>query len=144
MQATLLIELLSEELPPKSLSTLSLNFADSIRESLVSQGLLAPTVANYRRYATPRRLAVLLPKVLTATSDRQSEVFGPSVTAAPQAVAGFAKRHGVEVKALEQRETAKGKVFFAKVTRKGATLDAVLANIVDEAVKKLPIPKMMR
>jgi glycyl-tRNA synthetase beta chain len=64
--------------------------------------------------------------------------------APPEAVAGFARKHRVAVDALEQRDTPKGRVFVAQVTIEGASLDKVLVDIVREAVKKLPIPKLMR
>lgn len=144
MEATLLVELLTEELPPKSLSKLTQAFAGEIFNGLVQHQLKPRDFAGWRVFATPRRLAVSIPKVLDVANDRQGEISGPSVNAAPQAVAGFAKKHGVDVKALEQRDTPKGRIFFANFRVKGAALDAVLANIVSEALKKLPIPKVMR
>jgi glycyl-tRNA synthetase beta chain len=87
---------------------------------------------------------VQVPNVLDMASDQSRDFTGPSVKAPPEAVAGFAKKHGIDVEALEQRDTPKGRVFVANVTLKGAALDAVLAEIVVEALKKLPIPKIMR
>src|SRR6266850_4881293 len=145
MKASLLIEMLTEELPPRSLARLERAFAEALCEGLVSSRLLeSPTYDSQKILATPRRLAVIISQVLDAASDRQIEVTGPSVKAPPEAVAGFAKKHGVDAKALEQRDTPKGKGFVANVTSKGAALDAVLAEIVVEALKKLPIPKIMR
>ncbi len=69
---------------------------------------------------------------------------GPSVKAPPEAVAGFARKNGVETAALERRDTPKGAVFVARTTLKGAVLDAVLADVVNDATRKLPIPKVMR
>jgi glycyl-tRNA synthetase beta chain len=59
-------------------------------------------------------------------------------------VAGFARKNGVDVAALEQRDTPKGIFYFAHTTLKGASLNSVLAKIVDEVLQKLPIPKVMR
>jgi glycyl-tRNA synthetase beta chain len=144
-KSTLLVELLTEELPPHSLAQLGRAFAEGLQDGLVSSHLLqAPTCDSQKVLATPRRLAVLIPQVPAAAADRQSEITGPSVKASAEAVAGFAKKQGIDVKALGQRDTPKGKVFVAKVRVKGAALDAVLAGIVNEAVKKLPIPKVMR
>jgi glycyl-tRNA synthetase beta chain len=142
--ATLLVELLTEELPPKSLATLALNFAASIRDDLMASKLLAPTVSFTTDLATPRRLAVLIPAVSDSAPAEQREVAGPSTNAAPAAIAGFAKKHGVEVGALERKQTPKGDVFVARVKSGGASLDTSLAGIVDKAIKKLPISKMMR
>ena len=144
MRATLLVELLTEELPPKSLAQLGAAFAQGVRDGLVAHRFVAGPGAPQRVLATPRRLAVQVPEALDRAEDRQSEVSGPPVGAPAQAVAGFAKKQGVEVSALEQRDSAKGKVYVAKVSHKGGTLDALLAGIVSEAVRKLPIAKVMR
>src|SRR5882672_9428478 len=144
METTLLVELLTEELPPRSLAHLGRAFEEGIYDELVLRRLLVARSRNPRALATPRRLAVQVPNVLDRASDEPRDFTGPSVKAPPEAVAGFAKKHGTDVKALEQRDTPKGRVFVAKVILKGAVLDAVLAEIVAEALKKLPIPKIMR
>lgn len=141
--ATLLVELLTEELPPKALSLLARFFADEVANGLI-RCQLKQRVPDWRSLATPRRLAALVPGVLAVAQDRPEEKPGPSINAPPEAVAGFAKKHGIEVNALARRDTPKGAVYVARVTLKGAVLDAVLAEIVGEAVRKLPIPKTMR
>jgi glycyl-tRNA synthetase beta chain len=144
MEATLLVELLTEELPPKSLGKLGQAFADEVFNGLVQHQLKLRDFAGWRIFTTPRRLAVLIPRVVDVAGDRKTEVSGPSITAAPQAVAGFAKKHGIDVSSLEQRDTPKGKVFVANLTVRGVALNGVLASIVGDALKKLPIPKVMR
>src|SRR6267142_5442791 len=141
---SLLVELLTEELPPKSLARLGRAFEEGIYDGLILRGLLIAPSRHPKALATPRRLAVQVPNVLDMASDQPRDFTGPSVKAPPEAVAGFAKKHGTDVKALEQRDTPKGRDFVANVTLKGAALDAVLAEIVVEALKKLPIPKIMR
>jgi len=141
---SLLVELLTEELPPKSLAHLGRAFEEGIYDGLVSRGLLIAPSRHPKALATPRRLAVQVLNVLDMASDQSRDFTGPSVKAPPEAVAGFAKKHGIDVEALEQRDTPKGRVFVANVALKGAALDAVLAEIVVEALKKLPIPKIMR
>ena len=141
---TLLVELLTEELPPKSLLALSTNFADEIFNGLVRYQLKLREFAGRRIFATPRRLATLIPDVLAQGQDRSNEVQGPSVTAPPEAVAGFARKNGVSVEALAQQDTPKGRVFVARTIIKGASLLTVLPDIVSEAVKKLPVRKAMR
>jgi glycyl-tRNA synthetase beta chain len=140
----LLVELLTEELPPKSLALLGQFFADEVFNSLVRYQLKQRDFAGRRTFASPRRLATFVPKVLAAAQDRSSEVPGPSVKAPPEAVAGFARKNSVAVGALEQRDTPKGGVYVARVTLKGVALDAMLAEIIDEALEKLPTPKTMR
>jgi glycyl-tRNA synthetase beta chain len=139
-KAALLIELLTEELPPRSLPALARAFSAAVQDALASSRLLEKKQEPRKILATPRRLAVLVAEVVDAAGDRQSEASGPSVKAPAEAVAGFAKKHGVEVKALEQRDGR----FVAKVTAKGARLDAVLGEIVGQAIRQLPIAKLMR
>src|SRR3974390_1198338 len=141
---SLLVELLTEELPPKSLRQLSETFADEVFDRLVKYQLKLGDFAGRRVFATPRRLATLIPDVLAAGQDRSNDEPGPSVIAPPEAVAGFARKKGVPPGALLQQDTPKGRVFIARTTIKGALLAAVLPEILGETVKKLPIRKAMR
>ena len=143
MEATLLVEILTEELPPKSLSRLSLAFRDALLADLKKDGFLSDA-SSAKAFATPRRLAVQVTAVLAKSPDIAREVQGPSISAPANAVAGFAKKNGVSAEALEQRDTPKGRVFVARVTAQGRLLDATLAAKIEEALKKLPIPKLMR
>src|SRR5438132_957009 len=92
---TLLIELLTEELPPKALMGLGQIFADEVLNGLVQHQLKLREFKGRQIFATPRRLATLIPDVLVAAPDRSSEVSGPPAKAPPEAVAGFARKHGV-------------------------------------------------
>jgi len=141
--ATLLVELLTEELPPKTLARLAGAFSEQILRGLADRGLAASD-GGARFFATPRRLAATVSQVADVGADRTAEIQGPSVSAPAKAVEGFARKHGVSIDALQQRETPKGKVWLARVESKGASLDAVLADIVSESVRKLPIAKLMR
>ncbi|KPK09216.1 MAG: glycyl-tRNA synthetase subunit beta [Betaproteobacteria bacterium SG8_39] len=142
--ATLLVELLTEELPPKSLERLSLALRDEIANGLLRHQLANGDAGAARAFATPRRLAMCMPGVAARAPDRMTEVQGPSVSAPAKAAEGFAKKHGLALAALEQRETPKGNVWLARVQIKGASLDSVLAEVVSDAVRKLPIAKLMR
>jgi glycyl-tRNA synthetase beta chain len=144
MPESLLVELLTEELPPKALSALGLAFANGIRDELVALGLAPRTGKLESDLATPRRLAVLMSEVTERAASEEREVTGPAASAPPAAVAGFAKKHGVPVEALQRKAGAKGEVFVARVKAGGAALDEVLAGVVDRVVRKLPIPKVMR
>jgi glycyl-tRNA synthetase beta chain len=142
MEATLLVELLTEELPPKSLRELSEAFSRGLRSTLDKEGFLSSgSVAH--AYATPRRLAVRITSVRDRSPDTEREVQGPAVTAPAQAVAGFARKHGVAVEALRRTLAAKGEVHVALVKTSGQSLDSVLGAAAGEAVKGLPIPKIM-
>jgi glycyl-tRNA synthetase beta chain len=147
---TLLVEILTEELPPKALARLSRAFADALAADLSRDDFLEPDSAVHR-FATPRRLAVQITKVREVAPDRPVELAGPSVKAGldaqgnpTPALQGFARKNGVAVEALEQRDTPKGRVFYYKALAKGGALAATLGVKVATALKSLPIPKVMR
>src|SRR3954471_16694758 len=143
MSATLLVELLTEELPPKSLRALSEAFAENVLGGLAKAGLAAAN-APLTVYATPRRLAFSIAGVAASAPGREGEIAGPSASAPEQAIAGFARKHGVAVAELGRRDTPKGAVVVARVKAKGTVLGEMLAVQVDAALKALPIPKLMR
>jgi glycyl-tRNA synthetase beta chain len=140
---TLLVEVLTEELPPKSLEALARAFRDHLTNELESAGLRG-TGSSARYFATPRRLAVSVSRVLAAAADQRERVTGPSVKAPPEAVAGFARKHGVEVDGLTRFETTKGFVYLVERTRPGARLAEILAPMVEAALGALPVAKRMR
>jgi len=142
MTATLLVEILTEELPPKSLRSLSEAFLQSVAKSLSSAQLAGASGA--RAFATPRRLAVSIRDVAERAPDRQSELTGPSTSAPAQAVAGFARKAGIPVERLERRSTPKGEVYVARVNQNGALLAEALPAMVEAALKALPVPRLMR
>jgi len=143
MEATLLVELLTEELPPKSLKMLSEVFASTLSADLQNSGFLAGG-SKTGAFATPRRLAVLVSATKERSPDTERDVQGPPVTAAAQAVSGFARKNGVAVEALKKQQGPKGDLYVAHVSVKGQALDDVLAGKVEAALKALPIPKVMR
>ncbi len=145
---TLLIELGTEELPPKALKTLALAFRNSISQGLEQHEL---GFAGVQWYATPRRLAVLIESVQLQAPTRELEVLGPPVERARDedgnwtpAAAGFARKQGVEPEQLEAIESAKGTRLGLRTTTPGVTAKAVLNDIINSAVQQLPIPKRMR
>jgi glycyl-tRNA synthetase beta chain len=143
-RATLLVELLTEELPPKSLRALSEAFMQGVAGALDKAQLAQAIGSSKRVFATPRRLALLIPEVLGRAQDRETELSGPSVKAPEQAVAGFARKAGVDITRLERRSTPKGEVYVARVAVKGAVLETLLAPMVEQALKGLPVAKLMR
>jgi glycyl-tRNA synthetase beta chain len=140
---TLLVELLTEELPPKALKRLGQEFAAKTLEGLTSSGLVEAG-AGFAFFATPRRLAVRVNNVRDSAPDSEREVQGPSVSAPEQAVAGFARKCGVPVEALRKQQTPKGEVYVARMTSVGQKLDDVLAGKIEASLKALPAPKTMR
>lgn len=148
---TLLIELRTEELPPKSLARLGATFAAGVQAELGKLGLI--TQADYHWFATPRRLAMTLPGVLIKAADRTVDEKLMPVTVAfdaeGQPTAALLKKmaaKGIAESALascERRMDGKAEALFYRATQPGAVLDDVLAGIVVEALKKLPIAKLM-
>jgi len=149
--APLLIELLSKELPPKALQRLSEALGENLRSALVAAGFIAADAAPHVVFATPRRLAVRFPAVLGQQDEREVLRKGPSVQAGTdkegkpsQALTGFARSCGVEVSALERVKDGKADYFAFRSKKPGEALDDHLATLLAEALKKLPIPKVMR
>ena len=142
MEATLLVELLTEELPPKSLRRLSDRFADQLVAEIVRHRLKSREPRK-RIFATPRRLSVLIEAVQEQGSESHHSIEGPS-SSNTKAVEGFAKKQKVAPESLEYRKTEKGVIVVANFTLPGVHLDAVLAGIVEGALRKLPVSKMMR
>ena len=144
----LLIEIGTEELPPKALLKLSTAFTDGIVAGLKDAGLAMDTVIPY---AAPRRLAVHIKDVTIAQADQTQERRGPALQAAfdgdgkaTKAAEGFARGCGVTVAELEQRETPKGTwLYFSKQVQGKQTVE-LLPDIVKNSLDKLPIPKRMR
>lgn len=146
----LLIELGTEELPPKALDELSAAFLRGICEGLAKRGIEAG-FDQAHAYASPRRLAAYIPTVATAQPQQTIERRGPALGAAldadgqpSKALLGFAQSCGVGVEALEKLETDKGSWFVWRTVKPGQPIAELLAEIVDEALKALPIPRPMR
>lgn len=147
---SLLIEIRTEELPPKALARLGSAFGSALRAALARDGLLGNESAM-RWFATPRRLAVHLSSVRETAPEKTVEVQGPSVKAGRDAegrptaaLQGFARKNGVSVDALEEIDTPKGRAFLYRGVVAGVALESVLAARVAAALKGLPIPKVMR
>jgi glycyl-tRNA synthetase beta chain len=148
-QAIVLIELFTEELPPKVLEKLGASFAKNIFDQLAKQQFVAADV-KFTEFATPRRLGVSIPNVLAVQPQQHIERKGPAVASAYKdgaptpALTGFAKSCGVEISALEKMSDGKQDVFVFRQTKPGANLDTILAGVVEAALKQLPAPKLMR
>jgi len=144
----LLIELGTEELPPKALKKLSMAFTQGIVDGLQKAGF---EISDVESFAAPRRLAVLIRSLAAAQPDREVERKGPSLKAAydsdgkpTKAVIGFARSCGVEVDALQQQETDKGTWLVFKASEKGQSLAEMIEEIINQSLARLPIPKRMR
>ncbi|MDR2690160.1 MAG: glycine--tRNA ligase subunit beta [Azoarcus sp.] len=152
-RATLLVELLTEELPPKALARLGEVFAARIADGLRAKGLVEAGAA-VRAFASPRRLAVTIADVATqAAATEVSEKLMPvavGLDAQGQPTAALQKKMTAKgiaseaVKGFERRMDGKTETLFHTATVPGAKLAEALAAIVAEAAKSLPIPKVMR
>ncbi|HEU0224953.1 MAG TPA: glycine--tRNA ligase subunit beta [Steroidobacteraceae bacterium] len=143
-----LVEIGTEELPPKSLLPLAESFRDGIAAGLDAAGLSHGAALAY---ATPRRLAVLVRRLLDQQPDQRVERRGPPVSAAydaagkpTRAAHAFAASCGIEVGEIQRRSDAKGEFLFCKLTRPGARAAALLPGIVQEALAALPVARRMR
>lgn len=148
MSRDLLIEIGTEELPPKALKKLSADFANGIETRL---GKAELGFSNVKPFASPRRLAVLVSDLAEQTPDRDTERRGPALQAAfddngcpTKAAEGFANSCGVPVGDLEQLETDKGTWLVYRVHQTGQPAAALIPEIVNLALEALPIPKRMR
>ncbi|MBQ0720606.1 MAG: glycine--tRNA ligase subunit beta [Gammaproteobacteria bacterium] len=148
MKKDFLVEIGTEELPPKSLKTLMSAFTLGIEAGLNKAKLQHAAI---RGYATPRRLAVLVSALDPQQADIKTERLGPAVAAAfdsdgkptPPAL-GFAKGCGLKVEELEQTDTDKGPRLVFRRVEEGLTSEALLPDIVSHALKDLPIARRMR
>ncbi|GAA4650611.1 glycine--tRNA ligase subunit beta [Kistimonas scapharcae] len=143
-----LVELGTEELPPKALKTLGNAFAEGILQRLEKAGL---AYGNHQVFAAPRRLALLVRELETAQPDRDVERKGPAVQAAydaegnpTKAAEGFSRSCGVTVSDLVTEETDKGAWLVFRSTEKGSATAELLPAMVKASLDELPIPKRMR
>ncbi|MFT6778965.1 MAG: glycyl-tRNA synthetase beta chain [Paraglaciecola sp.] len=144
----LLIEIGTEELPPKSLSKLALAFRDNIQVGFTDNNL---TFNQVNWYASPRRLAVVVEGLYEFQADKNVEIRGPAVASAfdqngepTKAAQGWARSNGIEVNQAERLKTDKGEWLLFKAQLKGQAINQLLAVLVEKALKALPIPKPMR
>ncbi len=147
-QHDLLIELGTEELPPKALLSLSTAFENLLAEKLTSAQL---TFSGTRAFATPRRLAVLVSALDAQQQDQENTRFGPAVQAAfaadgspTPAAMGFAKSCGVEVSDLSRAEKDGVEKLCFQNVQKGQATTALLEAMLTDALAQLPVPKRMR
>ncbi|WP_049261415.1 glycine--tRNA ligase subunit beta [Neisseria bacilliformis] len=149
MTQPLLIELLTEELPPKALNNLGNAFAAAVAEGL-EKAQLTDGAAQYAAYASPRRLAVQVSNVKAVQDDQHIVKKGPAVANAmkdgvpTKALEGFARSCGTDIGSLKIVHDGKQDVYAHEFTQAGKPLAGLLEDIINQAVKKLPIPKVMR
>ena len=135
--ADFLVELGTEELPPKALKKLRDAFVEGMQANLKSADL---AFGEVKGFAAPRRLAVWVKGVQLAQADKAVERKGPSVKANEKAIEGFARSAGVALSDLVEVEG----YWMHRFTQAGQSAAALLPAMVEDALNKLPIPKRMR
>ncbi|MBD8525727.1 glycine--tRNA ligase subunit beta [Pseudoxanthomonas sp. CAU 1598] len=148
LDKALLVELGTEELPVKALPGLAQAFVDGIVAGLERRGFKH---GEPRVLYSPRRLAALISGVSPRQPEQKTERRGPAISQAfdadgepSKAVVGFAASCGVTIDKLERLHTDKGAWFVFRSVTPGAALDALIGDIVNEAIAAMPIPKPMR
>ncbi|WP_109059493.1 glycine--tRNA ligase subunit beta [Aggregatibacter aphrophilus] len=143
-----LVEIGTEELPPKALKTLATSFADNVEAELNQAGL---TFNKIEWFAAPRRLAVKVLNLATQQPSKEIEKRGPAVSAAfdaegkpTKAAEGWARGCGITVEQAERIATDKGEWLVHRAKIEGQPTKNLLNDIVANALAKLPIPKPMR
>lgn len=143
-----LVEIGTEELPPKALKTLATSFADNVEVELNQAGL---SFDKIEWFASPRRLAVKVLNLATQQPSKEIEKRGPAVSAAfdaegnpTKAAEGWARGCGITVDQAERIATDKGEWLVHRAKIEGQPTKNLLNDIVANALAKLPIPKPMR
>ncbi|MDD9339441.1 MAG: glycine--tRNA ligase subunit beta [Providencia heimbachae] len=147
-QQTFLVEIGTEELPPKSLRSLAESFAASFTAELDGANIAHGEVTWY---AAPRRLALKIANLATSQPDREVEKRGPAISAAfgadgqpTKAAEGWARGCGITVAQAERLTTDKGEWLLYRAQMKGQAVSELLIDMVSRSLSKLPIPKLMR
>ena len=147
---SLLIEIGTEELPPKTLPELAAAFFEGVCAGLEKRGLEFVREGARPLYS-PRRLAVFIPALACRQPTQHSQVLGPYLNIGldgqgqpTPALLGFAAKNGLAVEQLEKITDGKGLRFAARSEKPGAATAALLPEIINEALKTLPIAKPMR
>ncbi|WP_377895487.1 glycine--tRNA ligase subunit beta [Alteromonas sp. R78001] len=143
-----LIELGTEELPPKALKSLGEAFAQQFEAALTAAELSFTSVSWF---AAPRRLAVYVSALAESQADKTVEKRGPAVSAAfdadgtpTKAAQGWARGNGISVEDAERLVTDKGEWLLHKAHVPGKQIGELVESLLNQAIAKLPIPKAMR
>ncbi|WP_270727918.1 glycine--tRNA ligase subunit beta [Shimia sp. Alg240-R146] len=137
----LLIELFSEEIPARMQARAADDLRKKVTDGLVEAGL---TYGGAQAFSTPRRLTLALEDLLAESPTIKEERKGPKVGAPEKALEGFLRGAGVARDALEERDTPKGAVYFATITKPGRPAAEIVAEVLEDAIRNFPWPKSMR
>ncbi|ASM71686.1 MULTISPECIES: glycine--tRNA ligase subunit beta [Roseobacteraceae] len=137
----LLIELFSEEIPARMQTRAAGDLKKLVTDGLVEAGL---TYASAAAFSTPRRLTLTIEGALAASPTTVEERKGPKADAPEKAIEGFLRGAGLTRDDLEERDTPKGKILFAKITKPGRPAAEIVAEVLEHTIRNFPWPKSMR
>ncbi|UOA26527.1 glycine--tRNA ligase subunit beta [Pseudosulfitobacter sp. DSM 107133] len=137
----LLIELFSEEIPARMQTRAAGDLKKLVTDGLVEAGL---TYASAAAFSTPRRLTLTIEGALAASPTTVEERKGPKADAPEKAIEGFLRGAGLTRDDLEERDTPKGKILFAKITKPGRPAAEIVAEVLERTIRNFPWPKSMR
>ena len=137
----LLIELFSEEIPARMQTRAANDLKKLVTDGMVEAGL---TYASAAAFSTPRRLTLTVEGMLDASPTTVVERKGPKADAPEKAIDGFLRGAGLTRDDLEERETPKGNIFFAKITKEGRPAADIVAEVLERTIRNFPWPKSMR
>ena len=137
----LLIELFSEEIPARMQARAADDLKKLVTNGLVDAGL---TYASAAAFSTPRRLTLTIEGMLDASPSLVEERKGPKADAPEKAIEGFLRGAGLTRDQLEERDTPKGKILFAMISKPGRPAAEIVAEVLETTIRTFPWPKSMR
>jgi glycyl-tRNA synthetase beta chain len=137
----MLLELFSEEIPARMQARAAADLKKLITDGLVEAGL---TYASAGAFSTPRRLVLTIDGLLAESKPVREERKGPKADAPDAALQGFLRSTGLTKDQLEIRDDKKGQVYFAVMEKPGRAAPAIIAEVVEAAIRNFPWPKSMR
>ncbi len=137
----LLIELFSEEIPARMQAKAREDLKRVVTDGLVEAGL---NYASAGAFSTPRRLTLTVEGLTAESRPVREERKGPNTSAPPAAIEGFLRSTGLALEQLERRADKKGEVFFAVIEKPGRRAQAIVAEVLEAAIRDFPWPKSMR
>ena len=136
-----LLELGTEELPPKLLLKLSESLKNNIVDELKKINITSTNVVSF---ATPRRLAVSISGLQSKQKDQIIEKKGPSIESPEMAIKGFAKSCGVDISKLEKKLLGGKEYYFYLKEEVGQNISSLLPTIIESSIKNIPITRAMK
>ena len=136
-----LLELGTEELPPKLLLKLSNSLKDNLSKELEKLSIKSDSI---KAFATPRRLAISISELQSKQQDQVLEKKGPSTQSPEMAINGFAKSCGVDVSELEKKELGGKEYFYYSKEETGQSVGKLLPEAIEKSIKDIPITRAMK